>query len=122
MKIAAGVLAGALALSGCVVIDADDENFDTRYDTVRSAGTVFGADVTADTITFRVSSNGCTDKSFLEVDVDRRGSDRFDVTLDRVRVDYCKALVPDGVTVTYTFEELGLPPGADVTVRNPVRG
>ncbi|MEL6386836.1 MAG: hypothetical protein AAFR00_05760 [Pseudomonadota bacterium] len=112
------------ALGGCVIVaDGDDKPaFTSTFDpAVSSPGTVFGAEIVADSITFLVSSNGCTDASFFAVDVDRRGDQTFAITLDRIRTDNCRALVPEGVDVSFTFQELGIPDGASVIVRNTIR-
>lgn len=72
-----------------------------------------------DILVVRVPSNGCTQKADLTVDVrSRRGETQ--VTLGRSRDDYCRALVPEGVEIPFGFEELGVRPGANVTVMNPI--
>jgi hypothetical protein len=68
----------------------------------------------------RVDSNGCTDASAFSVEVSE-GDGPTAVTLTRSRPDLCKALVPEGVELRWTFEELGLKSGAPVAVTNPVR-
>jgi hypothetical protein len=65
-------------------------------------------------------SNGCTDASSFAVEVSE-GDGPTGVTLTRQRPDLCKALVPDGVELRWTYDELGLKPGAAVAVTNPVR-
>jgi hypothetical protein len=73
-----------------------------------------------DILVIRVPSNGCTQKADLTVSVrTRRGETQ--VTLGRSRDDYCRALVPNGVEIPFGFEELGVRPGANVTVMNPVQ-
>ena len=121
MKRAALALAllGAPALSGCLIIDADDEGYAGSYQ-YNTPGTVFGAAVNPDTVDFLVSSNGCTDKTYFEVDVDRRGDDGARVELRRIRTDNCRAFVPDGARVSWSYAELGLDPGMEVTVSNAV--
>lgn len=121
---AAALLAAPLMLGGCVIAvseDGFDSDFDHHADFDRSAGSVFGADVTADAVTFRVTSNGCTDQSYFDVDVDRRGEGRYDVTIERREADKCRALLQDGVELTWTFDELRIPEGADVRIGNQVR-
>ena len=41
------------------------------------------------------------------------------ITLRRVDEDVCTRPLKDGVQLQWTFEELGLPPGAAVVVNNP---
>lgn len=67
----------------------------------------------------RVESNGCTDTASFEVRL--RGDDPADLSLIRRAPDVCKALVPDGVVVSWTYEELGLTPGAAARVLNPIK-
>lgn len=72
-----------------------------------------------DILVVRVPSNGCTQKRDLTVNVRERGRE-FRVTIGRVREDYCRAIVPEGVEIPFGFEELGARPGANVTVTNPI--
>lgn len=109
----------ALTVSGCVIIDADDHDFDTRYSS-SSAERVYSADIGADSITLRVAASGCTTKEFFEPDVGHSGDDEFTVEFERVRRDYCKMLQPEGEKLTWSFSELGLPAGAEVILENPV--
>ena len=67
----------------------------------------------------RVESNGCTDTASFEVRL--RGDDPADLSLIRRAPDVCKALVPDGVVVSWTYEELGLTPGVAARVLNPIK-
>ena len=106
-------------LAGCVIIDADEGDFSSDFDSY-GAGSVFGATVHQSHVTFQVTSNGCTDRSYFEVDVDRHSGDRYSLELDRIRPDNCRALIADGVEVSWSFDELGLPQGASVEIDNPV--
>lgn len=110
-----------VALSGCVVIDADERQLGSDWNIDRDYGTLKGADVSGNAVTVRVSSNGCTTKDFINADVRRMGEDRFSVGFYREKQDYCRANMPDGVALTWRFSELGIPEGADVSVRNTVR-
>ncbi|MEO0883557.1 MAG: hypothetical protein AAFY34_12645 [Pseudomonadota bacterium] len=121
IQLASAMLALA-ALGGCVIIDADDADFRSDFDfDDKGFGSVYGADVAGDAIAFTVSDNGCTDKTFFDVRVFGDDEDEFEVGVKRVREDYCRALNPDGKTFTWTFQELGIPSGAEVTVLNSVR-
>ncbi len=120
IQIASAALAAVL-LGGCVVIDADENTFDARYNSDSGFGSVYAANVTGSEIAFTVSDNGCTDKGFFDVRVFGADEDAFEVGLKRIRQDHCKALNPDGKTVTWTFQEIGIPDGAEVTVLNAVR-
>lgn len=50
----------------------------------------------------------------------RVGEDTFDVGFNREHPDNCKALVPEGRRMTWTFAELGVPRNASVHIINPV--
>ncbi len=115
------LLAGvaAFSLSACIIVDNDGDNL-VEWDSSSDYGSIRGASVAGDTITVRVSSNGCTTQDFIRADVSPHGDDRFTVGFARVKQDYCRALLPDGVELTWTFAELGIPSGASVKVRNPI--
>ena len=113
-------------LSGCVVY-ANDGGEDV---TVRMGSeTTTVAEVGAETLRAarfdngaliaRVDSNGCTTASDFAVTIAE--GDPTDVTLTRQSPDLCKALVPEGVELRWTYEDLGLETGDVVRVTNPVR-
>ena len=121
LKIASGLMALTL-LGGCIIIDADDDGFRADFSTDRyEYGTVYGADVSGSSVAFIVSSNGCTDRSFFDFDILDDDGDVFEIGVRRVRKDHCKALVPEGVEIGWTYSEMGLPDDAEVIVRNRVR-
>lgn len=67
----------------------------------------------------RVDSNGCTSAANFEV---RLVGDRpAALTLERVRPDPCRALVPEGVEVSWTYAELGLEASDSVRLMNAIR-
>jgi len=74
-------------------------------------------------LVIRVQSNGCTTKDSFQVDVtgSAAGGWAFNMALTRLHADRCRALLPQGVALSWTKDELGLPPSAAVTVLNPVR-
>lgn len=118
-RIALAALGSALFLGGCVIVDAD-EHVRADWDGHRSYGELMGADVANGVVTARVTSNGCTTKEFIGTDVDKTGDNRFTVGFFREREDYCKAYLPDGVALSWTFEELGIPQDAAVRIRNDI--
>ena len=65
-----------------------------------------------------VGSNGCTEASSFEVKI--KDSDPTELSLIRRTPDLCKALVREGVVVSWTYAELGLKSGAAVRVLNPI--
>jgi hypothetical protein len=70
------------------------------------------------TVVFWVSSNGCTKKDDLQPVVSYHG-DASVITLRRIAEDRCTTPEDEGVEVMWSFEELGLKPGARVSVNNP---
>ena len=90
-----------VALSGCIVIDADEEDLHSELAISPHYGTIKAADITGDTVTVRVSSNGCTTKEFIGTDVRRMNGDRFSVGFYREKEDYCRANLPDGVALSW---------------------
>lgn len=116
--IAASGIAAAM-LGGCVIVDADvrDSDWD-RSD----YGNLYGAEVSPNVgeVTIVARSNGCTQKEDFRFVVRDRGEDTFDVGFRRERPDNCKALVPEGRRMTWTYAELGVPRNANLYVLNPV--
>ena len=113
-------------LSGCVIYADDSAQKDVivswsgdqtgpALEAVRSARIADGR------LTVRVSSNGCTDASHFTVDLTPADGGWTDIGLRRTSEDLCKALVPDGVEVSWTLAELGLEPGAQARLVNPTR-
>lgn len=114
-------LAAIALLGGCIIVDADEGDISASVTDDSRVGTVFAAAVHQNRVSFRVTSNGCTDKTYFDTDVDERSGDRFIVSIDRTKRDMCRAFLPEGVELSYSFAELGLPDGADVTILNRVR-
>ena len=116
--LAASGIAAAM-LGGCVIVDADvrDSDWD-RSD----YGNLYGAEVSPNLgeVTIVARSNGCTQKEDFRFVVRDRGEDTFDIGFRRERPDNCKALVPEGRRMTWTYAELGVPRNANLYVLNPV--
>ncbi|GAB4520280.1 MAG: hypothetical protein Tsb0010_04590 [Parvularculaceae bacterium] len=121
LQIAAAAIAGA-SVSACVML-VEDEGVDVEMgwdiDDPRP-GALYAAQVANDEIIVRVRSYGCTDKADFDVDVDREGR-IYEVEFDRDRRDRCDDFAPEGAELRYSFSELGIPSGAAVKIRNPVR-
>jgi hypothetical protein len=115
------MVASPLFLGGCIIVDAD-EHTAASWDLDHDYGPLKGAEVSANQVTARVSSNGCTTKDFIGADVRKSGEDSFTVGFYRQKQDYCRANLPNGVALSWNFEELGIPNGAEVSVRNKVGG
>lgn len=65
-----------------------------------------------------VGSNGCTEASSFELKI--KDGDPAELSLTRRTPDLCKAIVREGITVSWTYAELGLESGAAVRVLNPI--
>jgi hypothetical protein len=68
----------------------------------------------------RADSNGCTSEASFAVHI-AEAEGPAQISLTREAQDLCKALVPDGVELRWTFEELGLTASETAVVQNPVR-
>ncbi len=110
--ITVAVSAAAISTSGCVIVagDFDDDSSFTR------TGDIMGSVVDSRGVSITARSNGCTDKSYYAVDIDRDDG-RYEVSFDRVREDHCRALLRDGVELTWSYPELGIPEGAPVIIK-----
>lgn len=112
-------------LSACVIYADDAADRDVMVRINRSAEapleTVRSARIENGRLVVRVESNGCTDAADFAVDVTAGDDGWTDLALRRTDADLCKALVPDGVEVAWTFDELGLEAGAKARLVNPTR-
>jgi len=119
MKFGAVAVLGA-ALGGCVIVDADVQEGDwSRF----SGGLLYGAEISArgpSEVSIIAHSNGCTQKEHFRPDIDRESSNRFRVRFERTTEDNCKAFVPEGKRMTWSFSELGIPSDAQVVIANRV--
>lgn len=112
----ATTLVAALATGGCVIVAGD---FDDTPQFTRP-GDIMGSVVDSRGVTITARSNGCTDKSYFDVDVDRDDG-VYEVSFDKERNDNCRAFLRDGVQLTWSYEELGIPRDASVIVLNRSR-
>ncbi len=113
-------LACAPLLSGCVLMDrfAPDA---APVETAALPGLmepIHAAAIAQDQAVFWVSSNGCTAKADL-TPVVRRVGDGSTITLRRIKEDRCQRPMAEGVEMRWSFQEMGLAPGAHVSVENP---
>jgi hypothetical protein len=119
----AGVLAAAAALPGCALVDRVTDRFSPTevVEVVDSPGQiepVHAAAIVQDQAVFWVSSNGCTQKADL-TPVVRQTGDASVITLRRLKEDRCLEPRAEGVEMRWSFQEMGLAPGARVSVENP---
>lgn len=121
------LIAAALAaplLSGCLIYandGSDDVVVRVGDSTTPALETVRGARIDGDRLVVRVNSNGCTEAADFAVELTPGDDGWTDVALRRTDADLCKALVPDGTEVSWTFTELGLEPGVQARLVNPTR-
>lgn len=123
------IAAAALAplLGGCVIYSSEGGERDVSVRVASSADfepapppeAVRAVRFEGGRLTARVDSNGCTTAADFEVLL--VGAGPAELTLNRSRPDLCRALVPDGVEVSWTYQELGLEAGETALVRNPIR-
>ncbi len=119
------IAVAAPLLGGCVIYASEGGERDVMVqlaavdeigeadETVRSAHFEDGR------LMVRVDSNGCTSAANFEV---RLVGDRpAALTLERVRPDPCRAIVPEGVEVSWTYAELGLEASDSVRLMNAIR-
>lgn len=125
MRLAAVAAAAALLplLGGCVIYSNEGgekisivaDQGPTRAEALEAVRKV---DFDGQRLNVVVGSNGCTETSSFEVKI--KDGDPAELTLTRRTPDLCKALVPEGVTVSWTYAELGLERGQPVRVLNPI--
>jgi hypothetical protein len=119
---AVALIAGlSLPLSGCLIVDADVQ--EGAFNGYSGGGLLYGAEVAVrgpGEVAIVAHSNGCTEKGDFHADVDSEGSNSWRVRFERTRDDNCKALVPEGKRMAWSFQELGIPAGARVVISNRV--
>lgn len=116
----AGAAMLAMAASGCALVDrwTGREPVTTVAEGPGQVEPVHAAAIVQDQAVFWVSSNGCTQKSDL-LPVVRREGDASVITLRRLKEDRCLEPRDAGVEMRWSFQEMGLAPGARVSVENP---
>lgn len=115
------IAAASLPLSGCIIVDADVQESD--WSRMSGGGLLYGAEVAVrgpGEVAIVVHSNGCTQKEDFRADTTKEDSNSWRVRFERVKEDNCKALVPEGKRMVWSFQELGVPAGARVVVANRV--
>ncbi|GAA0610025.1 hypothetical protein GCM10009422_01030 [Brevundimonas kwangchunensis] len=125
------LLVAALAaplLSGCVIYanEGGDKDVVVRAashgDLVRPPlEAVRNARIQDGRLIVRVDSNGCTEVSDFAVELTSTVDGWTEAAVNRTDQDLCKALVPDGVEVSWSFSELGVEPGTPLRLLNPTR-
>ena len=116
----AAVVAFTPLVSACALVDrwTGREDAPAVAEGPGQIEAVHAAAIVQDQAVFWVSSNGCTEKADL-IPVVRREGDASVITLRRLKQDRCLEPVAQGVEMRWTFQEMGLAPGARVSVENP---
>jgi hypothetical protein len=93
---------------------------------VAPAGSPFGeleplyaAEAGRGALTIRVSSNGCTQKADFAHFVERKGAG-VALAFGRRRLDPCRSFAMGQASLVFTYEELGVEPGAAIFLLNPM--
>lgn len=118
-----GMLAAAgtaLALSGCIIVDSEVHESDgwRHADLERLIGSEIGRG--RPEISIIAQSGGCTHREDFETKIQRRGGRAYEIGFRRIGVDRCKAFLPDGVRLTWSFDDLDIPNDATVVLMNPI--
>ncbi len=69
-----------------------------------------------------VPTGGCTKKADFEVSAQPPSKGAARIEIRRLKIDYCKGNFPDGLKLSFTWDELKLPAGTKLTVVNKVEG
>jgi hypothetical protein len=73
-------------------------------------------------INVTVPTGGCTKKADFEVSAQPPAQGAAKVEIRRLKSDYCKGFFPDGIKLSFTWEDLKLPAGTKLSLTNPVAG
>lgn len=109
------------ALSACIYIDAEDSG-GFHVATQFGLPDLKSVDIGETDVTIRMPSNGCTNKDTVEASVDQDGKNEYEVAFDRIKDDNCRAYFPNGIELTWSYDELGIPEGTYVRVLNDIAG
>lgn len=118
----AAVVAAPL-LSGCVIYANDSGEKDVVVTGLNAAvqeplEAVRSARVENDRLIVRVGSNGCTEATHFSFDLTEQ--DGFtEIAIRRTTPDLCRALVREGVELSWSYDLLDLQPGTRLVLLNP---
>lgn len=122
LKVLTAAAFAAPLLAGCVIYDSsagESVSVNVSRDDAPPAEAIREARFTDGALVARVDSNGCTQASDFEVSV--ADNTPVEITLRRTKQDLCKALLPDGVELRWTYADLGLEPGTPARILNPLK-
>jgi glycine cleavage system pyridoxal-binding protein P len=115
----AAMVAMAGVLSGCAAVQhLAGSARPSAQDLPGQVEPVHAAAIARNEAVFWVTSNGCTAKEDI-TPVVRETSEGPIITLRRIKEDRCRETLPEGTELRWSFEELGLAPGARLSVENP---
>ncbi|MFZ1109163.1 MAG: hypothetical protein WAN43_12585 [Rhodomicrobium sp.] len=105
------------ASAACLLIAVQARAAETPplADLLAAKPTDAGIDVT-------VTTGGCTKKADFAVSAQPPAQGAAKVEIRRLKSDWCKGNFPDGIKLTFTWEELKLPAGTKLSLANPVAG
>lgn len=110
-------------LSGCVIYANDSGEKDVVVTGLNAAAqepleAVRSARVENDRLIVRVGSNGCTEATHFSFDLTEQ--DGFtEIAIRRTTPDLCRALVREGVELSWSYDLLDLQPGTRLVLLNP---
>lgn len=112
---------GVLALAGCATRPALVPVAVSPGAGPAELEPIYAASAARDTLTIRVSSNGCTTKADFAFYVERKGG-ATTVAFARKSLDRCRTIQAGHADLVFTLSELGLAPDTPVFVLNPFNG
>jgi hypothetical protein len=77
-------------------------------------------------LSFTTPTGGCTDKASFKVSVKQESEvsekvPHFALTIERIKIDECKAFFPDGEVIEYDLEkDLGIKGACTISISNPL--
>ena len=109
-------LLAALALAGCAT---PQRPIVEPAAALAELEPLYAANAGRETLTIRVSSNGCTAKADFVFYVERKGG-AVTLAFGRKRLDSCKSFAMGSTELAFSWTELGLDPRAPVRLLNPL--
>lgn len=110
-------LLAALALSGCVT--APPTVLAPAGSALAELEPLYRAEAGRSALTISVASNGCTTKADFAFYLERRG-EAVTLAFGRKRIDNCRSFAMGRTDLSFTWEELGVPPRTPVFLLNPL--
>lgn len=111
-------------LSGCLIVSSERGetisvvSSDHSSTAAKALEPVSQVSFDGQKLTVKVGSNGCTKVSDFEVHIAE--NETPEISLVRTTPDHCRALVAEGVSLSWTYEELDLKKGQAIKLLNPL--